>query len=143
MHNTSTSSPPQPPPTTSQCASCTPGHRPPPSLTPAWPPEGLRRRRESPSLHAVVLWSFRIPIQSRLFPHLGWKRGFRSHRGRRTCASTQRCRSCDTGVVAPRSSSTLRLATSSSSSTLVREHNPRVLSNEVHVQNSFRYSITN
>jgi hypothetical protein len=107
-------------------APATPWPPPSPSLTPMWSPEGLRRRRESPSSHAIVLRSFRIPVQSRLLPHLGWKRSSGSHRGHRTCASTRRCRSCDTGIVAPRSSTTLRSATSSSSLTLVRERNPHV-----------------
>jgi hypothetical protein len=39
--------------------------------------------------------------------------------------------SCATGVVAPSSSTTLRLATSASSSTLVRERNPHVRSTRV------------
>jgi hypothetical protein len=104
MHNTSTSPPPQPPPTTFLVRRRHPWPPPSPSPAPAWLPEGLHRRRESPPLHAIVWWSFRIPVQSLLLPHLGWKRGSRSHRGHHTCASTRRCRSCGAGVVAPRTS---------------------------------------
>jgi hypothetical protein len=45
-----------------------------------------------------------------------------------------RCRLCDTGVVAPRSPSTLRSVSSSSSSMLVRERNPCVRSTRVRVR---------
>jgi hypothetical protein len=93
------------------------------SLSPAWPPEGLRRRLESPPLHAVVLRSFRIPIPKPLLPHLGWKRGSGSHRGRRTYAEVPlvRCRSRCAKFF-----TTLRSATTSSTAALVRERNPRV-----------------
>jgi hypothetical protein len=46
----------------------------------------------------------------------------------------RRCRSCDIGVVAPRSPLTLRSPSSSLSSTLVQERNPRVWSTRVHVR---------
>jgi hypothetical protein len=38
------------------------------------------------------------------FCNLCWNKDSRSHRDHRTCVSTQRCHSCDTGVVSPRSS---------------------------------------
>jgi hypothetical protein len=77
---------------------------PPPFLYPAWPPEGLGRWEISPSLHAVVLWSFRIPSKAIYFRNIGWIGDSGSHRDRRTCASTRRCRSCGARVVVPRSS---------------------------------------
>jgi hypothetical protein len=55
------------------------GHRRPPphvSLSPAWPREGLCRREISPSLHVVVLRSFRIPIQRHLLPQTWLEQGF-------------------------------------------------------------------
>jgi hypothetical protein len=70
-------------------------------------PRGLPKGCAGDANHyrdSIVLRSFWIPLQSRLLPHLGWKRGFESHHGHRTCASMERCRSCGAGVVAPRSS---------------------------------------
>jgi hypothetical protein len=115
----------------------------PASLSPAWPSEGLRKRRESPPRHAVVLRSFRIPVPKPLLPHLGWKRGFRSHRGRRTCASTRRCRSCGARVVAPRSSRPWGRLRHLRQQRLCGSVIPPFRSSRVRVWNSYRYSITN
>jgi hypothetical protein len=56
------------------------------------------------TLRFNTLLNYYFRVQSCLLLHLGWKWGFGSYRGRRTCASTRRCRSCGAGVVAPRSS---------------------------------------
>jgi hypothetical protein len=91
-----------------------------------------------------VLRSFRIPSKAVYFRNLGWIKDSEGHRDRHTCASTRRCRSCSARVVAPRSPSTLRSAISSSSSTLVWEHNPCVQSTRVHHRTSvYRCSSTN
>jgi hypothetical protein len=55
-------------------------------------------------LHTIVLRSFRIPSNAIYFRNLGWIRDSRSHRDRRTCASTRRCHSCGARVIAPWSS---------------------------------------
>jgi hypothetical protein len=93
--------------------------RPPPRLLPsslslpsAWPPEGLRRLETSSPLHAIMLRSFRIPSNIVYFRNFGWIRDSRGHRDCRTCASMRRCRSCGAEVIAPRSPTTLRSATS-------------------------------
>jgi hypothetical protein len=51
-----------------------------------------------------VLWSFQIPSNAVYFCNLGLIGDSGGHRDHRTCASTRRCHSCGTGVVAPRSS---------------------------------------
>jgi hypothetical protein len=98
---------------------------PPPSpslpLSPARPPEGLRRIEITPPLHAVVLRSFQILSNTVYFCNLCWIGDSRDLRYHRTCASMQRCCLCGVGVVAPSSSTTLRSATSGSSTLLVRE----------------------
>jgi hypothetical protein len=60
-------------------------------------------------------------IQSHLLPQSRLDRRFLGHHDHRTCVSTRRCWTCGVGVVAPSFSTTLRSATSASSTSLVRE----------------------
>jgi hypothetical protein len=72
------------------------------------------------------------------FRNLGWIGDSGSHHDRHTCVSMRRCRSLCFKIFA-----TLRSATSSSWSTLVRERNPRVRSTRVCLQTFvYRYNIT-
>jgi hypothetical protein len=96
------------------------------SLSTAWPPEGLRRRRESPPRHAIVLRSFRIPVPRPSTSASRLEMGFRkSSWSPYVCEYVEvplvRCRSCCSKIF-----TTLRSATSSSTATLVRLRNPRV-----------------
>jgi hypothetical protein len=90
-------------------------------LSLVWNPKGLHRIEITPPLHAVVLQSFRIPSNVVYFRNLGWIRDSGGHLDHRMCASTWRSYTCDTGVFAPSSTTTLRSATSASSTSLVRE----------------------
>jgi hypothetical protein len=69
-----------------------------------------------------VLRSFWIPFEAVNFHNPGWIGDSGVHHDHHTCVSTWRCCSCGVRVVVPRSSMTLRSATSTSPTSLVREH---------------------
>jgi hypothetical protein len=112
------------------------------SLTPVWPPEGLRRRRNH---QRCMLSCCRVsdpcpkPSTSASWLEMGFRE---SSRLPYVCEYAEvplvQCRSRCSKIF-----TTLRSTTSSSLSTLVRERNPRISVYEGTGPNSYRYSITN
>jgi hypothetical protein len=105
-----------------------------------WPPEGLCRREGSH--HHCTLSCCGVSgfmYNTIYFPQSWLDQGFKE-----SSWSPYVCVRGGVRVIAPRSSSTLRLAMSSSSSMLVRERNPCVRSTRVRVRTSvYCYNITN
>jgi hypothetical protein len=115
------------------CASSPlPGAPPPPPLSLISLSRGLRKGcagvETTPPLHVIVLQSFQIPSEAIYFYNLNWIGDFGGRLDHPTCVSMRRCchlwhQSHWTKFV-----TTLRSSTSATSSTLVRECNPRIWS---------------
>jgi hypothetical protein len=125
MHNTSTSPPPRPPPTTSWCTGNTPGHRPLPLSLSCGLPKGCigegNHHRHTPSCCKVSGYLskavyFRISAGNGV-PGDIWSPYVFEYAEVPLVRCWSRCSKIFT---------TLRSATSSSSSSLVQERNPRV-----------------
>jgi hypothetical protein len=110
-------------------------------------PKGCIGARATPSLHDEVLREFRIGSKAIYFHNLGWIQDPEGVNIRHMCMSTTRCCTHDTDSLhqcrGVKIFTTLRSATSSSSSMLVQERNLLVRSTTVHLRISInRYIIT-
>jgi hypothetical protein len=105
-----------------------------------WLPKGCVGVRSIPSLHTEVLGEFRIGSKPIYFGNLGWIRDSEGVIVHRMCTSTTRCCTCGTKLLRRCLThwcrgieifTTLRSATSYSSSMPMRGCNPRVRSTRI------------